>query len=486
MATSPRLAVAVLLAIGLIGCGPAATSPSIPASEPPPASPAASSAAGTGDAAAVARAFLEALAGGDAAGAEAMEDDTMRQAAPAATLGALWAQFEAQFGAFGSFGDSETTDAAPYTNVVVATSFEKATVPLIVTVTTDGLVAGLHLGEPVPVSSSAPSGAASASASPSPAAYVRPERFTETDVSVGSDPWVLPGTLSMPVGDGPFPAVVLLAGSGPNDRDETIGASGNAPLRDLAWGLASNGIAVLRYDKRTLVHGAAMAADGAAITVREETVDDAIAAVDLLRGTDGIDPARVFIAGHSLGAYLAPRIAADAGGRVAGIAMLAAPSSPMTRVILAQIEYLASDEGGGDPSAAAQLDTIREQVELAESPSLSTSTPASQLPLGVPAAYWLDLRTYDPLTTAVALTIPMFIAQGGRDYQVPPSELTPWRDALAGRDDVTIREYPALNHLLMAGSGPSRPAEYDVAGHVSEELVADLAAWVLSAAPPVD
>ena len=221
-----------------------------------------------------------------------------------------------------------------------------------------------------------------------------------------------------------------------------------------------------------------MAADVANVTVKEETIDDAVAAVQQLRTTPGVDPERVFVVGHSLGGYVAPRVGAAAPGKVAGIGLLEANSSPLGRLIVDQFEYLASEEGGSDPGAAAQLEAIRAQVAVAESPTLSSSTPAADLPLGVPAAYWLDLRSYDPLGTAAALQIPIFIAQGGRDYQVPPSELTAWRDALADREDVTIREYPTLNHLLLEGSGPSRPAEYAVAGHVAEEVVADLVAWI--------
>jgi len=116
---------------------------------------------------------------------------------------------------------------------------------------------------------------------------------------------------------------------------------------------------------------------------------------------------------------------------------------------------------------------------VARRAEVSPTTPASDLPLGVPAAHWLDLRTYDPLATARDLAIPVFLAQGGRDYQVPPSELAAWREALAGPSDATFREYPGLNHLLMAGSGPSTPAEYSEPGHVASEVVADLAAWIL-------
>ncbi len=477
-----RVVVLTLAVVAVAACGsgqPAA--PSITAS---PVSAPSATPVGTGDAAAaIGRAFVEALARGDVAAAERMEDDTMRGAAPAAALGQLWTQIVGQFGDYRGIGEVTTADASPYRNATVSTAFAQATVPLIVTVDGAGRVAGLHLGQPGPAPSSGSSPGSSAgpsapAASATPAAYVDPAAFTETEVTVGTVPWALPGTLSMPVGAGPFPAVVLVAGSGPQDRDETIGP--NAPLRDIAGGLASSAIAVLRYDKRTKVHGSQMAADPTTVTVREETVDDAVAAVDLLRATPGIDPGRVSVVGHSLGGFLAPRIAAQAPGRVAGIGILEGNTSPLERLILDQYEYLASEAGGADPRAVAALPAIREQVALVDSDALTPSTASSSLPLGVPAAYWLDLRTYDPAVTAGKLQIPIFISQGGRDYQVPPTELASWRTALAGRAGVTIAEYPALNHLLIAGSGPSRPAEYGTPGHVAPELVRDLAAWVVS------
>ncbi len=483
-----RMLLVVAASVVLAACGPA---PLPSAEETPMESPsaapstsAAPSAAAT-DPTATGTAFVQALARGDMAAAEAMEDATMRAAAPAAALTQLWAQITGQFGAVGGVGQAEAKDQPPYVNVTVPVAFEKATVPLIVTVSGDGLVAGLHLGQPGPAGSAGSAGSAppagtspAPSAADSPPAYVGPSAFTETDVTVGAAPWALPGTLSMPTGVGPFPAVVLIAGSGPNDRDETIGP--NKPLRDLAWGLASNGIAVLRYDKRTKTYGAQMAGQVATVTVREETTDDAVLAVDLLRTTPGIDPDRVFLAGHSLGGYLAPRIAAAAPGHIAGIALLEANANPLQRLIADQIAYLASDAGGADPGAKAMLDGLAAQVALVESPDLSPATPATALPLGIPAAYWLDLRGYDPAATARSLTIPIFITQGGRDYQVPPSELAAWRAALGSRAGVTVRQYPSLNHLLMAGTGPSRPAEYAAPGHVAGEVVADLAAWVLA------
>lgn len=390
----------------------------------------------------------------------------MRAAAPGATLGQLWAQLVAQYGAFQSIGGVTTTAQAPYTIAAVPTQFANSTVTLTVAVSSAGQVSGLHVAKVAPSASSPAS---------SPAAYVNRAAFTEASVTVGSAPWALPGTLSLPNGAGPFPAIVLVQGSGPNDRDETFGP--NKPFRDLAWGLASAGIAVLRYDKRTFVYSAQMAAD-TSITVRQETTDDAIAAVTLLRKTPKVDPARVFLVGHSLGAYLAPRIAAQVPGQLAGIAMLEAPSTPLVQLILIQEQYLASLQGSPSPQVEQQLASLNAKVALAESPSLSPSTPASELPLNTPASYWLDLRTYHALTVGANLTIPMFFSQGGRDYQVPPSELQPWETALAGHSNATFKTYPAMDHLLLDGGGPATPAEYSVPGHVDAQLVADVAAWV--------
>ncbi len=269
--------------------------------------------------------------------------------------------------------------------------------------------------------------------------------------------------------------MVLVAGSGPEDRDESYGP--NAPFRDLAWGLASAGIAVLGYDKRTFAYATQRAADMSSLTVRGEVTDDAVAAIALLRGTAKVDPARVFLVGHSLGGYLAPRIAAQVPGQLRGLVLLEAPSTPLPELILAQARYLATLQSPG-PTASAQLATLATQVALAESPSLSPSTPASELPLGTPASYWIDLRSYNPLTTAAGLNLPMFFSQGGRDYQVPPSELQGWEQALAGKPSATFTTYASMDHLLLDGSGPATPAEYSVPGHVDPQLVAATAAWL--------
>ena len=116
-----------------------------------------------------------------------------------------------------------------------------------------------------------------------------PRRVSEREVTVGAGEWAAAGVLALPVGRGPFPAVVLMHGSGPGTRDGNVGP--NRVFRETAWALAERGVAVLRYDKRTTAHAARYRALGREATMEEEHVDDAVAAVRLLRRTPGVDRA---------------------------------------------------------------------------------------------------------------------------------------------------------------------------------------------------
>lgn len=119
-----------------------------------------------------------------------------------------------------------------------------------------------------------------------------------------------------------------------------------------------------------------------------------------------------------------------------------------------------------------------------KSSGLSAETPSSELPLGLPASYWLDLRGYHPPTIAKQVGAPLFVAQGGRDYQVSCEDFDQWQKALVGQKDVALRLYPDLNHLFMAGQGKSKPDEYAVPGHVCAEVISDIATWIEGIAPP--
>jgi hypothetical protein len=213
-------------------------------------------------------------------------------------------------------------------------------------------------------------------------------------------------------------------------------------------------------------------------------VPHAVAAIRLLREHPAVDPAQVFVAGHSLGGTAAPRVAA-AEPAVAGLIILAGGAAPLHWSAVRQLGYLASLEAGTPAAAQPLLEAITRQARAVDDPGLSTATPSSELPFGVPAAYWLDLRGYNPAEAAAALGKPMLIVQGGRDYQATVAgDLSVWQAALHDRPDVTIRVYDADNHLFFVGSGASTPAEYEPAQHVDPVVVADIARWLTTPRQP--
>ncbi|MDX1993384.1 MAG: alpha/beta hydrolase [bacterium] len=305
--------------------------------------------------------------------------------------------------------------------------------------------------------------------------YVDPDTFNEQDITIGEGEWELPGTLTLPEGEGPFPAVVIVHGSGPNDRDGTLSA--NTPYRDLAQGLATQGIAVLRYDKRTLVYQSQLAASTEAFTIDDEITDDALAAVAALREVDVVDTERIFIMGHSLGAVLTPRIGAN-DEALAGLILLAAPARAFDVTLREQIEYILSinpdnQQMGTILALADRLQAIREGADAA---AVFEGNEAQ-------ATYWRSLLEYDAVATAQSLDLPMLILQGERDYQVTMTDFDMWQEALSADQRVTFRSYPALNHLFMALGDRDRlaiPEDYGELGFVDEQVVSDIAEWIES------
>jgi len=411
--------------------------------------------------------FVDLLVKEDFTGAVARFDSTMKSVLPEEKLREVWLTLQKQAGSFKQRLRARADTAGGYDMVFVTCHFEGADLDAKVVFNAERQIAGLFF---------VPSQAAPDSFAPPP--YAKASAFRERDFTVGAGEWSLPGTLSLPVGLAhPSPAVVLVHGSGPNDRDETILA--NKPFRDLAWGLASKGIAVLRYEKRTKEHAAQfVGADLSHLTVKEETIDDALSAAAQLRATDGIDPKRIFVLGHSLGGTVAPRIA-QADPNLAGIIILAGATRPLEDLMVEQTRYLLTLKG--QPSEEDQTKVNELLAEVAKVKKLTAADASSSaLLLHAPPRYWLDLREHDSLTAAKTLRQPLLILQGGRDYQVTEADFDGWKKALGSRPGVTFKLYPELNHLFMAGEGKSTPAEYEHPDHVAESVITDIADWILA------
>jgi uncharacterized protein len=391
----------------------------------------------------------------------------LREMVSASGLQAAWAAELDRHGRVTSVGAPVSEPAGPgIVAVRIPVTFEHGELAVVMAVTEDGWLTGIQL---------LPASAAGPTQPWQPPAYADPGAFSEQELTVGDGPMAVPGTLSLPHQPRPCPAVVLLGGSGPQDRDETIGR--NKPLKDLAWGLASHGVGVMRFDKVTYAH-ARQLAQARDFTLSDEYLPQAVAAIRLLAGLPAVDSARIFVAGHSLGGTVAPRVAA-AEPSVAGLIILAGGTQPMHRAAVRQLRYLASLDPGSAAATQPAVDAMTRQANVVDSPGLSPATPDSDLPFGIPAAYWLDVRGYDPAAAAAALGKPVLLLQGGRDYQSTVAEdLAGWETGLAGHADVTVRVYAPDNHLFFPGSGPSAPAEYEPAQHVDPAVITDILAWL--------
>ncbi|HSE31616.1 MAG TPA: alpha/beta fold hydrolase [Pyrinomonadaceae bacterium] len=406
------------------------------------------------------RAFVDLLVRKDFKAAVTQFDETMKGAMPEPKLEETWNTVLVQAGAFKQVGKARTEKRGAYTIVSVTCDFEKTPLDIKVVFDQAKRIAGLFF-------------APATNADYAPPAYVKADSFREKEVTVGTGEWALPATLTTPADAGPFPAVVLVHGSGPHDRDETIGP--NKPFKDLAWGLASNGIAVLRYEKRTKQYPSKLASIRT-LTVKEEVLDDVLAAAELLRKTEGIDPKRIFVLGHSLGGMLVPRIA-RIDPNLAGLISLAGATRPLEDVIPEQLTYIFSLDGSISPEDQKRIDDAKEQSAKVKALKIEDAN-STVVAFGVPASYWLDLRGYDPPETAKALKQPLLILQGERDYQVTMEDFKRWNAALASRSNVTFKLYPELNHLFVSGSGRSSPSEYETAGHVDTRVVSDITGWI--------
>jgi dienelactone hydrolase len=394
----------------------------------------------------IADALFTALQQQDYDAAFEMFDPKMKVAVPEEKLKAIWTQ---QLGALGNFMSWEAHPGAPkqgFDLTLAALTFERGGLRAAVySDPSSGMVAGFYLKPPAP--------------SASPADYVSTAAFHTAEVTVGSSPFVLGGTLTIPNGRGPFPGVVLVPGSGPQDRDETIGA--NKVFKDLAEGLASRGIEVLRYDKRTRQYAAQMAGH---VTIEEEVMIDAVAAAQVLGARPEVDPHRMFILGHSLGAQLAPEIAVRSGG-IAGVVLLAPPGRPPWEIVLAQMRYL------GTPPA--DLAETERKVALLKQGKLG-----DELLMDLPQSYWQDWAGRDGIAMAKKLARPTLVLRGDRDFQVGQEDVEIWKKGLAGMPHVEFVALPGLNHLFVLGSGKPGLAEYDTPGHVDARVIEKVASFV--------
>lgn len=298
-----------------------------------------------------------------------------------------------------------------------------------------------------------------------------PEGVKESAVNLQiDDSHILPGTLTTPDKGSGFPVVILVAGSGPNDRNETINQ--NKPFQDIAWGLAQQGIASYRYDKRTFVYPKEFTLKD---TVKQEVTDDVLLAVSVMEKTAAVDASKIYVLGHSLSGYLIPRIAQQTKVP-AGYILMAAPARPLEDLFVEQIEFLAREDG---KISDEEQNVITKYTEDRNKVKQIDKMSNTEVVFGaLSKAYMNDLKGYDPIDTAKTIDKKVMVAQGLRDYQVTEEDYALWKNAYDKSENWSFHTYKNANHIFIDGTGKASSADYQNKGNVTKSFVNDIVKFI--------
>lgn len=375
----------------------------------------------------------------------------------AENLKQFWTNMEARLGKVKSIDATGSKVQGEYYAVTVSGEFQYDKQDFVLLFDKNEKVVGLHL-PPKAVTYRAPG-------------YADSTLYREKSTYLQWPNHQLAAVITTPKDGNSFPLVVLVHGSGPNDMDETIGP--NKPFKDIAAGLAVNGIASIRYVKRTVIYPKEF---GGAFTVKEEVLDDALKAIELAKTVEGVDTKQIYVLGHSLGGMLAPRLATLAPD-LKGIILAAAPARKLSDIIIDQNKYMVALTK--DTTAAMQktLNDAITEIEKTRITKLGKMKPDSVM-LGLPASYWVDLNNYDQVATAKKLKQRIFVIQGGYDFQVTETDYNLWKEALSNNINASFKFYSDFNHLFSQQQEKGTVMQYQRPANVEQRTIEDLANWI--------
>jgi uncharacterized protein len=396
-----------------------------------------------------------------------MSSSQMQSALPADKLQATWESLPSQVGKYNGVIASSTQDKKPYTVYTYALNFEQMVLDMQITLDDKGIVSGLFF-----TPSSTPKPGAEAKLPD----YINTDGIITRDFNFDVDGTEVHGILTMPAEPMRCPVVLMLSGSGPNDADETVGP--RKPFRDIANGLAKQGIATLRWNKRTKDYPEVFAKNKG-FTIRDEYLPEVSSALAYLQKNSQNKFSGYYLLGHSLGAMMMPMAASELKN-VAGFIMLAGNARPLEDLVVEQYNYIFNLEDM-TKEKQQELDKIKAQEAVVETLSADKPAPDTLL-LNVPKSYWLSLNNYkqvDVFSDVVRnLSLPFLILQGQKDYQVTMTDFNLWQSASEGEEIVSMKSYPDLDHLFMYSEGKSTPQSYMTPAFVSKEVIDDIVEWV--------
>ncbi len=383
--------------------------------------------------------------------------EEMKKALTLEQLESFKSSLDAQMGSFKSVFDINTSKQSGFDVVKLNTQFDMHKLTLTFSFDENGAIASFvteaFIEQPV---------------------VKRNDFAIEKQVKFGEPGWQLNGVITVPAFADPKAVVILVHGSGPSDRNETIGP--NVPFEDIAMAFAQKGIATFRYDKRTFTYGQKLIHDFT-LTPDEEVVNDVVYASQYLRLETSLDTTHLFVLGHSLGGYLLPQINDQIKG-IDGYIFMNANARPLTDLVLDQYNYIFNLDGTLSESESDNLSKLKIELDKLSKENLKDQ-PDETLILGASKNYWLYLENYKPLEKLSQITVPMLFTQGLRDYQVGLKDFDAWKANVSDKQDATFLTFDSLNHLMMSGTEKSSPDEYYIKNEVASDFIEAVSNWIV-------
>ncbi len=390
-------------------------------------------------------------------------DYEMSRSLTAEQLEATWGQIQMMFGS--PIETKEKSIGKVNSLIVVRMPIVTDKSALVLSVSFDSLdqVAGLFLS-PGKISYTPPD-------------YVNPEKFEERKLNFGGKNFLGTGILTLPISNTPKKLVIIVPGSGPVDKDLSIGP--NKIYKDLAWGLACNGIAVFRYDKRTLNYQKKLLENDSInekFTIESEYLSDLKDILSQLKGRAAINPNQIYILGHSQGGYLIPYFHQKLKG-IAGYISLAGTLREIPELAIEQIHYLSSIDSSQN-AEEERMDEVLKRMQNSCSTHIKNAKSNQDVLPPYTLNYWKYLAYYQPQKMVQKIKQPILVLQGERDYQVTMKDFQTWKNCLQNKSNVTYQSFSGLNHLFLKGEGAPNPAEYMQPNNVSVEVIEAITKWI--------
>ena len=386
-------------------------------------------------------------------------DANMKSKVSKKQLEELWVQMESMAGSLNTVEEIKTTNIDGGIRQTAVLKFTNSALKLSLSENKNGKIAGLFISQ---LGYQEPK-------------YAEGLGVGKKYINFTSHSFNISGELVIPLDCKNCPVVIFVHGSGPNDKDETIGP--NKVFYDLAMGLASKGIASYRYDKRSKLYPETTKDQ---FDLYDETINDAISAFKTLKTDTSLQFGKYVMLGHSLGAYAMPLIADSLGEDLSGAILFSANARKLEDLIEYQMEYLTNFDG---ELTSAEQKIIKENTERAENirtDNFTYETSSENLLAYWPGTFWKGIASYNPVATIKNNRItPFYILQGEKDYQITMTDFEIWRAEVGAQTNVTMMSYPGLTHLFTpTTSEKSGPNDYFLPNNVDFKVIFDIADWV--------